>query len=399
MTTTAKQLRAERFAEIGAIIRRDAAAVVGRWAARAAEEQPAAPRVHHEELLDHLPEFLQGLGAALAEAGGPDGGPHRPPAALHGEQRWRAGWSPAEVVRDYRVLRMVLLEYLDEALARPLRLREAQAVGLAIDEAAEASVASYALERDEAARRQEEALRERAEALKQADRRKDDFLAALGHELRNPLAPVLNGVQLLRMRPNDPAVAAQARDVIGRQAAIMAGLVDDLLDVSRIAQGKLLLEATRCDLAALAVQAAEDHRSILEGAGLSLSASAAGGPLWVKGDRRRLAQAVGNLLHNAGKFTDRGGAVRVAASREGDWAEVRVEDTGVGMTAEMAARAFGLHAQDEVLREERNRGGLGLGLALVKGLIEMQGGQVRAHSDGPGRGSAFTIRLPLAEDQ
>src|SRR5439155_6945636 len=143
---------------------------------------PSARRVHHDVLLDHLPELLAEVARAL-ETPDPDAAPHRRTASRHGLQRWEAGWSPAEVVRDFRTLRLVVLEHLDEALGWPLRLREIQAVGLALDEAAEASVERYARERDEQAGRLERSLLDQAEALRQADRRKNEFMATLAHEL------------------------------------------------------------------------------------------------------------------------------------------------------------------------------------------------------------------------
>src|SRR4051812_41327481 len=160
--------------------------MIERWAVRAAEEQPNATRVHHETLLDHLPEFLCALATAL-EHTDPDGFPHRRSAVQHAQQRWEVGWSLAEVVRDYRILRLVILEHLDQCLNRSLRLREVQAVGLALDEAIEASVERYVRGADEQAKRNQELLQE-------ADRRKNEFLATLAHELRNPLAPLQNSL-------------------------------------------------------------------------------------------------------------------------------------------------------------------------------------------------------------
>jgi CheY-like chemotaxis protein len=231
--------------------------------------------------------------------------------------------------------------------------------------------------------------------LAEADRRKDEFLAMLAHELRNPLAPIRNAVGVMKMvRPGDPA-AAQARDMIERQVAHMARLVDDLLDVSRITRGKILLRKERADLAALVRAAAEDHRTLLETTGLTLIVEVPDRPLWVDGDRTRLSQVVGNLLHNANKFTDSGGTVVIRLDAEPDAAVLRVRDTGIGLEAEMLGRLFEPFSQaDRSL--DRTRGGLGLGLALVKGLVELHGGTVSAFSQGVGQGAEFVVRLPLA---
>ncbi len=241
--------------------------------------------------------------------------------------------------------------------------------------------------------------RKRAEAvLRDAGRRKDEFLAMLAHELRNPLAPIRNAVQVLRLAgPARPALR-RAQEVIQRQTAHLARLVDDLLDVSRISRGRVPLRAERLDLAALVRNAAEDHRLTLESAGLRLEVGAPDGPLWTVGDPTRLAQVVGNLLHNAGKFTDAGGlvAASLAADPDGKRAVLAVRDTGVGMDADMLTHLFEPFSQaDRSL--DRSRGGLGLGLALVKGLVELHGGAVHAQSPGPGGGAEFTVVLPLGD--
>ena len=175
----------------------------------------------------------------------------------------------------------------------------------------------------------------------------------------------------------------------------MARLIDDLLDVSRIARGKMTLHRQRCDLGAIARQTAEDYRDTVEAARLALAVDAGGEPLWVEGDPVRLAQMVGNLLNNAQRFTEPGGRVRVAAQAGGGRAQVSVEDTGVGIPPELQARLFDPFSQaDQDLA--RTKGGLGLGLALTRGLAQLHGGRVAVHSEGPGRGSRFTLSLPMA---
>jgi PAS domain S-box-containing protein len=238
--------------------------------------------------------------------------------------------------------------------------------------------------------------REAEEALREADRHKDEFLAMLAHELRNPLAPIRNAIHVLRVvAPREPTLD-RLRDVIDRQVTHMARLIDDLLDVSRIARGRVELRKERHDIAQIVRQTAEDYRENLEGSGLSVSVDVEGAPLCVDGDGTRLAQIVGNLLHNAGKFTDRGGSVRVGVRRDasGSSALVSVEDTGVGIEPAVLARLFDPFSQ-AAQGLARSKGGLGLGLALAKALAELHGGSVSAQSDGLGRGSTFVVRLPL----
>jgi signal transduction histidine kinase/CheY-like chemotaxis protein len=398
MIADPESLRAEPFAQVGALLKRDVGLIVDRWCRRAAQDQPSARRVHHDTLRDHLPELLGVLGHSLASSG--NGNPRRHgEAADHGGQRWQAGWSLAEVVRDYQILRLVVVEYLDENLGRPLTLRENLAVNLVLDEAISDSVEQYARHREEEARRQQEDeaqwLRRHAEELADAHRHKDEFLAVLGHELRNPLAPLRNALHLLRQR-GDAATVAWAGDLMDRQVRHLTRLVDDLLDVSRIARGKLGLRRQRLDLARLVRTAVEDRRALLEGAGRTVELTLPAGPVWVHGDADRLAQALDNLLANAAKFTDRGGRVAVAVDADpaAGRATVTVRDDGVGIDPALLPRLFCRYLQAEV-DPERAQGGLGLGLALVKGLVELHGGSVAAHSDGLGRGSAFTITLPI----
>ena len=238
-----------------------------------------------------------------------------------------------------------------------------------------------------------------AQALRDADQRKDDFLAMLAHELRNPLAPVRNAVEILRLPGVTPVQIAQTREIISRQVTHMVRLVDDLLDVARIARGKIQLRIERCDLSSLVRQTAEDYRQTLTDAGVTLKLSISDSPMWVSGDPIRIAQIFGNLLHNAAKFTPRDGFVEVCAARNAEktQATISVRDTGVGLDERVLTHLFEPFSQaDQKL--DRDKGGLGLGLALVKGLVELHSGSVQAESEGPGKGSRFTIRLPLEPD-
>ena len=239
-----------------------------------------------------------------------------------------------------------------------------------------------------AAKRAEEAARE-------TDHRKDEFLSMLAHELRNPLAPILNALHVARQPETSAADCEQALILADRQARHLTRIVDDLLDVSRVMRGKIQMRPQRLDLGNLVQTAVEDRRSVVEQAGLSLEVKTPAAPVWVHGDATRLSQVFQNLLDNAVRFTDRGGsvAVRLTIDEEAH-AVVTVGDNGIGIEPEMLPRLFDVFAQaDRTL--ERTRGGLGLGLSVVKGLIDLHGGQVEAASKGPGRGAEFTVRLPV----
>jgi PAS domain S-box-containing protein len=231
--------------------------------------------------------------------------------------------------------------------------------------------------------------------LQEASRHKDEFLAMLAHELRNPLAPVLNGLHVLRLSEGDRQAVEQARGMMERQVQHLSRIVDDLLEVSRFTRGKLTLRPERLDLARLVRVTAEDHRHVFERAGLGLDLGVPELPVWVHGDPTRLAQVLSNLLQNAAKFTGRGGrvAVRVGTDEARRQAVLAVRDTGAGIDPDLLPRLFAPFAQaDRSL--ERVKGGLGLGLALVKGLVDLHGGEAHAASEGPGRGAEFTVRLP-----
>jgi signal transduction histidine kinase len=240
--------------------------------------------------------------------------------------------------------------------------------------------------------------RKRAEqALKDADRRKDEFLATLAHELRNPLAPLRNGVQLIKLAERrDPAVARQALSMMERQLAHMVRLIDDLLDVSRISRGKLELQRESMDLSAALQAAVETNRSHVDSSGRRVELTTPARPLTVQGDHVRLVQVFTNLIHNAVKYSKPGGVVSVdaTAAPDGGMAVVSVKDEGVGIPADMLERVFEMFAQvDRGL--ERSLGGLGIGLTLVKNIVELHGGRVLARSDGVGFGSEFVVDLPI----
>jgi PAS domain S-box-containing protein len=233
-------------------------------------------------------------------------------------------------------------------------------------------------------------------ALRDADRRKSEFLAVLSHELRNPLAPIRTGIYLLEHAGAGSEQAARARDVIRRQTDHLTRLVDDLLDVTRISHGKIQLRRERLDLRDIVRRTSDDLRSNFEHSGLTLRVEHGRDPVWIDADRTRIAQVLGNLLQNSLKFTPAGGIVTVRVGVEDGRATLRVQDTGVGIEPEQVHRVFDAFTQTED-GLARTKGGLGLGLSLVKGLIELHGGAVRAHSEGLGRGTEMVVSLPSAD--
>jgi len=238
--------------------------------------------------------------------------------------------------------------------------------------------------------------RDAEDALREAGRRKDEFLAMLAHELRNPLAPIRNAAQVLKLLGSPDVDQRWALGVIERQAQHLTRLVDDLLDVSRITQGKIALRREAVDLASVVQRAVEGCRSAIDERGQRLHVAVAPDPVRVEGDLTRLVQVVGNLLHNAAKYTPERGNVWVAAGVEDGRAVVRVRDDGIGLPDDLLPHVFDLFTQaDRSL--DRSQGGLGIGLTLARRLVELHGGRVEAHSEGPGRGSEFVVILPILE--
>ncbi len=235
------------------------------------------------------------------------------------------------------------------------------------------------------------------QALKEADRQKDEFLAMLAHELRNPLAPILNAVQLMRTRPVADSQLAWSRDLIGRQLAHLTRLVDDLLDVSRITRGKINLAREPVELATLISRAVETVHPLILELDHQLSLDLPDTPVRLYGDPLRLTQALGNVLGNAAKYTERGGRLRLAARQTGTDVEIRISDSGIGIPAALLPMIFDMFTQLNHT-SGRPQSGLGIGLALVRKLLEMHGGTITAYSDGDGLGSEFVIHLPILVD-
>ncbi len=241
---------------------------------------------------------------------------------------------------------------------------------------------------------QRDELAVQATALKDSDRRKDEFLATLAHELRNPLAPIRQGLDILRRTP-DADGAPAIRDMMARQLAHMVRLIDDLLDVSRVSQGKIELRKARIEAAAVVEAAIEASRPFIDAAGHSLTLDIPANPLWLDADLMRLSQVIANLLNNAAKYTPENGRINLTVRADGDDVEFDVSDNGIGIPVEMQSKVFQLFTQVNN-HVERSQGGLGIGLALVKQLVDLHGGTVSAKSAGIGKGSTFRVRIPRA---
>lgn len=246
------------------------------------------------------------------------------------------------------------------------------------------------LEQEAQSRRQTE------EAMKEADHRKDQFLATLAHELRNPLAPLRNAVEVLRWAKGNDELLEQSRSMMERQVRHMVRLIDDLLDISRITKGKLQLRKEQVELASVIHSAEETSLPLLKAAGHDFTIRLPDEPIYLDAGPVRLAQVFSNLLNNAAKYTEKGGRIHLNVERRGGEAVITVRDSGIGIAAEHLPRIFEMFSQI-VPTLERSQGGLGVGLSLVKGLVELHGGCVDARSEGAGKGSEFVVRLPLAD--
>jgi two-component system, chemotaxis family, CheB/CheR fusion protein len=267
---------------------------------------------------------------------------------------------------------------------------------LAIEDVTERRRAEEA--RLESERKRTADLLQQAESFKEAERHKDEFLAMLAHELRIPLAPIRNALQIIQSGgPETQPLVQQSWEIIERQVENLVRLVDDLLDVNRISRGKIKLQKVPVDLAIIVARAIESCRPIIEGRRHHLEVSLPDGPMQMHADPIRMAQVLWNLLNNAAKYTPEGGRIWLTALREGSECAIRVRDTGMGIPPEMLPKVFDLFTQAERTLA-RGEGGLGIGLTLVRRLTEMHNGTVQASSAGPGEGSEFVVRLPLLPD-
>jgi PAS domain S-box-containing protein len=296
-------------------------------------------------------------------------------------------WTTARVLRGEEALRDIIeIESFDEPSNRriclnsgaPIRDRQGNIVGAVV---AQLDITDRV---------------KAEEALKQADRRKDEFLAMLAHELRNPLAPIAAAADLLELGHPNEARVKQTSAIISRQVKHMTALVDDLLDVSRVTRGLVTLDKIRLDAKRIVSEAVEQVRPLIEARRHRLTVHTPPDPAFVQGDPKRLVQVMTNLLNNAAKYTPEAGSIILDMEVDGDHVRMTVTDNGIGMEADMSQRAFDLFAQAE-RTSDRSQGGLGIGLALVKSLVELHGGTVMAYSEGGGKGSRFTVCLPHSD--
>lgn len=302
----------------------------------------------------------------------------------HGPMILLTGQSEFEV--DQAALAVGAAEYIEKD-----RL-EAKLLERAIRYAIRQNNTERALEKKVAERTAD--LKAANDALREAAARKDEFLATLGHELRNPLAPMRNALEIMRIGEGSPEITARARAILDRQIRTMVRLIDDLLDVARFFTGKFRLNREAIDLSDAARDALEAVSPLFEKAGVNLTVAFPTEPIFVSGDRLRLAQVFTNVLANAAKYTETGGNCHFTIARAGDAAVASVIDNGMGIPSEMLPDIFYLFSQvDRTL--DRSRGGLGIGLALVQKLVAMHDGVVTAHSDGIGRGARFDFHFPL----
>jgi signal transduction histidine kinase len=384
-------------------LRQSREALVDRWlktVLTTAHKAPAASGLDRVQLRNHIPTLLKEIEATLVGEATPK---VEAEARDHGTVRWEDGFIIDEMIWELSALRLVLLDEIERYVGAEGSLTPVEVVVASkrivdvIDRTARASAGQFVTATLAQRHEIEAKLEQRTQDLVADDHRKDAFLALLAHELRNPLAAISNALRLLRDGRSGEERRERALDAIDRQVPHQGRLVDDLMDVSRITREKIELRREAMDLVTLAREMVEDHQGAVKEARLTLALELPDDPVPVQGDRIRLAQVLGNLLTNAIKFTDPGGqiGVKVAVERDGQTAIIAVRDTGIGIEPAMLPRVFDPFAQAE-RSLARSQGGLGLGLALVKALVELHGGEVRVSSDGVGRGTEFALRLPIA---
>jgi len=368
-------------------------ALVARWraTARAAETQPCQRlNLSDTEIDDHFPALLDAVVRALRNHGTAS---VEREGAEHGHHRRELGYNVAETLWELTLFRQMLLGVVEEfeagteTLSREERAAVQKRILDVLDRSIKASVEQYVGEPEQE--------RDRVvEQLRQSNVAKDRFLAMLSHELRNPLAPIVSAAHTLRLALLADPRLGRAAEIIERQARYQARLLDDLLEVNRIAHGKIELKREEVPFQAAVRHAVESCRPAIEAKSLRLGVEVPEDALVVLADPVRLAQVVTNILTNAVKFTQDAGSIRLTVVEEPGQVVMRVQDTGIGITPEMLPHVFDMFAQAEISLD-RSTGGLGVGLTLAKSLTEMQGGQIEAYSSGLGKVSVFTLLLPL----
>lgn len=373
-------IRTEPFAEIGRIIERDAEVIVNLWAVESRRQRPEAQSQHWDVLKNSLPKFLKAVADSLAERSGEEEEEHAEVAEEHGQQRWETGWNLSDLVSDYQLLRLIVLEHVERERGCPPTFNERSAINLYIDDAISAAVTSF--------------VEHESAQLEQARNRLNEFLSILGHELRNPLNGIAMGLQLI---PHEQSAERRNTEaMMAQQVALMSRLVDDMLDLSRIARKQLSLVKGRVDLNAILKQAVQAVRSSHQKSEHRFEIALTPHAIWIDADGTRLLQVFSNLLSNAVKYTPPGGtiALKVDLAAEGR-VVVRICDNGQGIDALILPHIFDLYVQSP----ENVGRGLGVGLALAKALVELHGGLISVHSAGLGLGSEFTVSLPLGANE
>lgn len=378
MVVNPDSLWTEPFTQMADIIERDAHLIVERWAEWLQGGYGEDPPGHYNEFKNSVPDLLREIGRTLSSTDDQRSPAHWPIAIAHGKQRWDVGWDVRHVVSDFQLLRLVVLDHLQMVLDRPMFIREVMALDTLIDQAIGASIEAY--------------FRERQRQIEKSDERLVQSLAVMAHELRNQLVPISNAVHILKNELDDVKYSKNAVDVIDRQVDAARNILDYLMDVSRIRRGKVELKKQPLNLTALLQAAVDGIRTDPHAKELDIRLETPAEPVMIQGDRNRLMQVVDNLLTNAVKYNTRGGAIHITQQTTADGVWIRIKDTGIGMDADFLARAFELFEQGDLTQEPS--GGLGIGLSIVKSLVELHDGHVTAKSDGPGKGSEFSVWLP-----
>jgi signal transduction histidine kinase/ActR/RegA family two-component response regulator len=374
-------------------------AIVRAWEA-SVEEEPRVISLAGSLLRNHIPELLDELADWMELDISPGTARMRVASTVHAADRLEHKFEIAQLIHEVRllrttILRLVLAEESSERIEHGTigmadRVVELARLNAGLDFAVADAVEYFATERE---RRLAEVTSREISRVQEQNRRQSDFLAVLSHELRNPLAPILNSLHILTHAEANTEQFGHATNVIQRQTQHLTRLVDDLLDITRISHGKIPLHPERFDLRDVVRTTCDDHRSLVEQRDLTLRLEVPGGPVWIDGDRTRIAQVTSNLLQNAVKFTARGGILNVAIAVHEQRASLRVKDSGIGLEPDLLETLFEPFIQGVPARQ---KGGLGLGLALVKGLVTLHKGTVSARSGGAGCGSEFIVELPLA---
>jgi signal transduction histidine kinase len=386
---------ADLLSETATCLRAQVPEVLRRWEAQVLKEVRAASTVDSEELRDHLQTLLEQVVLALSP-----GAPEEPPLRLTtserhgGERALLESYSLGEVLQEYSILRRTVLEVVGEG--QPMSPEERSIINDALEQALIGASTQYALVQRRADHAEVEEARAETAILQEIDQHKTEFLAWLGHELRTPLSAISHAHYILGSLELGSEPALRQLAVASRQTRHLARLVEDLLDLSRISQGTLEVRPERVDLRDPLRDAVETCTPLLEERGHRFHCLLPEAPLWIDGDAVRLVQASTNLLNNAARYSPEGSEVWLSLTQEGKQAVVRVADTGIGIDPSVLPHIFDPFMQVESSSVQARKG-LGIGLALLRRLVEMHGGTATASSPGLGHGSEFVIRLPLLQ--